>query len=167
LPIAGAELAQVMEFDANDGKGNVKLGECAQHFPQVGLHHRLIGQSGQVVQAASLFQAAVVRVWTAYDELTFKGLDEADAGAMFIAQGDCPGMYWSALSGLVVNEAHRLDGPGIVQGCRHGAFAGAHFTTDLVAMLKNVVGAGMSEDIDAGVPGDLFCVVAPEDNFLL
>ena len=41
------------------------------------------------------------------------------------------------------------------------------FRNVLVAMQKNVVGAGVAEDIDAGVAGDLFGAVAPEDNFFL
>ena len=34
-------------------------------------------------------------------------------------------------------------------------------------MQKNVVRAGMAEDIDARIAGDLFGAVAPEDNFFL
>jgi len=37
----------------------------------------------------------------------------------------------------------------------------------LVAMLQNVVGAGVPNDIDPGIARDLFRAVTPEDNFVL
>src|SRR4029077_15157442 len=111
--------------------------------------------------------AAVIGVGAGYGELAFESLDDADDGTLFIAQGDCPGVDGSAMSGLVVNEAHGFDRSGGVERGRHGAFPGAHFTADLVAMQKNVFRAGMAEDIDAGVAGDLFGAIAPEDDFFL
>ncbi|MGA8527821.1 MAG: hypothetical protein WA654_00410 [Candidatus Sulfotelmatobacter sp.] len=71
------------------------------------------------------------------------------------------------MSGLVVNEGDRFHGFGVVQGGGDEALLVAHFTTVPVAMQKDVVSAGVAEDIDAGVTGDVFGAVAPEDNFFL
>jgi hypothetical protein len=123
--------------------------------------------SGYVVEAAALFHAAVVGVGADYGEVAFKSLDDTDEGTLFVAQGDCPGMHGNAVSGLVVNETHGFDRPGrLERGCE-GAFSSAHFAADLIAMQKNVFGAEMAKDVDAGVAGDLFGAVAPEDDFFL
>src|SRR5580658_10498230 len=66
-----------------------------------------------------------------------------------------------------MKQAHSFNGFGIMQGGSHGTFSGAGFATDLVAVQENIFGAGMAEDIDAGIAGDLFGTVAPEDDFLL
>jgi hypothetical protein len=66
-----------------------------------------------------------------------------------------------------MNEAHGFDRLGTAESGRHGAFLGAHFTTDFVAMQKNTVGAGMAQDIDARIAGDRFRAIAPENNFSL
>src|ERR1700678_1218576 len=67
----------------------------------------------------------------------------------------------------MVNEAHGFQRTGVAQGGRHGAFLGTHFTTDLVAVGKDVFGAVMSERIDATIAGDLLGPVAPKDNLFL
>ena len=63
-------------------------------------------------------------------------------------------MHLGTMSGLVVNEGDRFHGFGVVQGVGDEALLVAHFTTVPVAMQKDVVGAGVAEDIDAGVTGD-------------
>jgi len=54
-----------------------------------------------------------------------------------------------------------------VQDSGNGTFFRAHFTTAVVAVLKNVVGAEVAQHLDAGKAGDLFGSIAPEDNFFL
>jgi hypothetical protein len=67
----------------------------------------------------------------------------------------------------VVNQAHGFHRFGIVQRGRHGTFSGAGFATIVVAMQKNIIRAGMAEDIDARIARYLFRAVAPEDDFLM
>jgi hypothetical protein len=54
-------------------------------------------------------------------------------------------------------DSSRMAGTGVV----------AHFATVLVAMQKDILSAGVAEDIDARVTGDVFGAVAPEDNLFL
>jgi len=67
----------------------------------------------------------------------------------------------------VVNRAGGLYRRGIVQGGCHGAFSGAGFATIVVAVQENIFGAGVPEDIDAGIARYLLRAVAPEDDFLV
>src|SRR5208283_855011 len=67
----------------------------------------------------------------------------------------------------MVNKAHGLDRLRIVQGDGERTLIGTHFTAALVTVLKNVVGAGVAEHIDARVARDLLRAVAPENNLAL
>ena len=100
-------------------------------------------------------------------ELAFKGLDDAYQRAVFVAQRDRPGVHLSAVARFVVNKSHGFGGLGVVQGDRDRALVGTHFTAGLVAMLQNVVGAGMSQHINPRVARQLFRAVTPKDNFFL
>jgi hypothetical protein len=66
-----------------------------------------------------------------------------------------------------MNEAHGFYRLGTTQSRRQGAFLIAHFTTDLVAMEKNAVGAEMAQDVDARIARNLFRAIAPENNLSL
>src|SRR5258706_16322567 len=54
-----------------------------------------------------------------------------------------------------------------MQSGSDGTFLVAHFTTDLIAVQKNVAGTRMAQHIDSGIAGDLFSAIAPENNFVL
>src|SRR5712671_4451412 len=98
LPVTCAELAEIGKFETDDGKGNLKLAECSQQLPQVRVHHHLIRQAGGVVEAAVLSHVAVVWAGTTQSKFTFKSLNDADERAVFVAQGDCPGMHLRAVA---------------------------------------------------------------------
>src|SRR5271166_4321772 len=66
-----------------------------------------------------------------------------------------------------MNEAHGLHRLGIVQGDCDGTLVNAHLTAGMVAVLKDVVGAGVTQHIDARIAGELLGAVAPEDDFSL
>jgi hypothetical protein len=85
LPVAASELSEFMSLDKHDAKWNLQLDESSEHFPQVRVHHGLIGQSGHVIEAAALFHAAVIWIRVSYSKLAFKSLDGAYDGAMPIA----------------------------------------------------------------------------------
>src|SRR6202522_2349659 len=151
----------------DDAKGNVKFGEGAEHFAQVGVHDGLVGQSGKVVDAAASAHGLVVGIGPGHGELAFEGLNDADDGAATVTQWDGPGVHRFAMAGAVMNEAGSFHRFAVGNGGVERTFFHAHFAAHLIAVQKNVVAAGVAEHVDAGVAGDFFRAVAPEDDFSL
>src|SRR5208282_676286 len=120
---------------------------------------------GRAIQAAALLQAPVVRAGAISRKFAFKSLDDADYGAMLVPQRDCPSVNRGPVSGSVMDKAHRLHGDSIVECGGQRAASRAHFAAFLVAMEKNILRAGVPENIDSRVTRDLFGSIAPENNF--
>jgi hypothetical protein len=67
----------------------------------------------------------------------------------------------------VVNKSHDFDRLRIMQCDRDRTSVGTHFAAVLVAMLQNVIGARVPQDIDPRISRDLLRAVTPEDNCFL